>query len=304
MPSAIQAPQAAAIVIPLLRQVDGWLEQAVRSALEQTVACEVVVVTSPKTPPSNREILDRLHRQWSRLRVIEREPHMRFAAALNLGIRSTTADRIGILLTDDWLHPCAVERCLAPDADIVSTGLAMFTADGVTRLEKLSMRRTQAAFDAYTAQHERAEYLGHFLLFRRSILHAVGGVDESIGDSPGVDDFDMIWCMLDRGATVAIVEEALYNYRDHPGERLTTRKRDEMLATFNRILDKHGVTGRDRELLVEGHSHWFGKPIQTAYQELRPVEAASAIQPMQALYRRFVPLRVRKAIQARLSRLR
>jgi hypothetical protein len=77
-----------------------------------------------------------------------------------------------------------------------------------------------------------------------------------------------------------------------------------MMTTFNRILDKHGVAGPDRELLVEGHSHWFGKSIQSAYQELQPVETPGSFQPVQALYRRLVPLRVRKAIQARIHRLR
>ena len=114
-------PQAS-LVIPLLSQMDSWLEQCVSSALRQTVACEVIVVTSPRTPASNREVLARAQARHPELRIIEREPQMRFAAALNLGIRSVTTPRFGILLTDDWLEPTAVEKCLTYDADIVSTG--------------------------------------------------------------------------------------------------------------------------------------------------------------------------------------
>ena len=47
----------ATIVIPLLRQVDTWLDQCVRSALAQSVTTEVIVVRSELTPPSNVEIL-------------------------------------------------------------------------------------------------------------------------------------------------------------------------------------------------------------------------------------------------------
>ena len=75
---------AATIVIPLLRQRDEWLEASVRSALAQTIPCEVVVVTSPMTPPSNLAVLAGL--ADDRLVVLaQRRPG--FAAAMNTGSR-------------------------------------------------------------------------------------------------------------------------------------------------------------------------------------------------------------------------
>jgi GT2 family glycosyltransferase len=292
----------ASIVVPLLNQVDAWLEQAVASALNQTVSCEVIVVTSPRTPPSNRAVLARAQARYSELRLIEREPHMRFAAALNLGIRSATTGRIGLLLTDDWLEPETLEKCLVFDADIVSTAYTSFDANGVTPLDKISREHSEAGYRRLHEQADRADYLTHFFLFRREALDAIGGVDETIGDSPGVDDFDLIWCLLDLGASVAIVEERLYNYRDHGGERLTTRNREDMLATFNSILDKHGVAGQERERLVRAHSLWFGKSMMSVYQELAIPELPRPLQPLQTLYRFLVPLRTRLAIGARLGR--
>ena len=41
----------ASIIVPLLTQRDAWLRQCVLSALRQTVSSEVIVVTSPRTPP-------------------------------------------------------------------------------------------------------------------------------------------------------------------------------------------------------------------------------------------------------------
>jgi glycosyltransferase involved in cell wall biosynthesis len=287
------------IIIPLLNQVDGWLEQAVHSALGQTVECDVVVVTSPRTCESNRRLLLRIRANHPRLRLREQEPNTGFAAALNLGIRTAAAERIGFLLSDDWLDSHTVEECLRHEADVVSTSQTFYSADGKQILAEISGVRTMAAYNRLSDAADQAGFLGHFFLFRRSALEAVGGVDETLGDSPGIDDFDMPWCMLERNASVAIVPQALYNSRDHDGERLTTRSLEEMQTTFHRILDKHGVFGVERQRLVRRHSRWFGRSIWSVYQELAPASLPRLLRPLQRLYRMAVPLQTRFAIQDR-----
>lgn len=292
----------ASIVIPLLSQVDAWLKRAVESALDQTVPCEVIVVRSPQTPPSNCHILEQACLRYPQLRVLERLPGMRFAAALNLGIRSATTGRIGFLLSDDWLDPRTVEKCLPRSADLVSTGRTFFAADGTTILRELGRPHLKEHYDALKTQADRCDYLNHFFLFRREALLAVGGVDETLGDSPGVDDFDLIWCLLDQGATVSLVDEPLYNYREHDGVRLTTRNREEMIATFGRILDKHGMVGAERDELMREHSRWFGRSQWEVYLELAGPPLPPPLRPLQQLYRRVIPVKARLAIHDLLRR--
>jgi hypothetical protein len=251
----------ATLVIPLLRQRDDWLEQCVASALTQSVPCQVVVVTSPLTPRSNLDALDRLAARHRGLEVVERAPAMRFAGALNLGFARARCERVGLLLSDDWLAPDAVETALPIDADIVSSSARVYDADGVTRLVDLDRTRRRAALATAPSLERKAQYLGHFLLFSRTAVAQAGGVDETVGDSPGVDDYHLLWTMLERGATAAIVERPLYNYRDHEGERLTNRKPLEMLATMSRILEKHVGTGEEHERLLAWHARWFGQPL-------------------------------------------
>jgi hypothetical protein len=117
--------------------------------------------------------------------------------------------------------------------------------------------------------HAKASYLEHFFLFRKEKLVEVGGLDESIGDYPGIDDFDLIWTMLEAGATVGIVEKSLYNKREHDGERLTMHSRRKRSANLVKILDKHGVMGRRKRRLLHDHSRWFGKPVHVVYEELQ-----------------------------------
>lgn len=282
--------------MPLLKQNERWLEQSVRSALGQTVECELLVVTSHETPQSNHAVVQRLAQACYRLRAVECPPPSRFAGALNLGIRLAAADRIGFLLSDDWLEPQAIEQCLRSDADIVSTSKKFYAPDGRMELREIGGLRTAAQYARLKDNSERAEFLSHFFLFRRAALEQAGGVDETLGDSPGVDDFDLIWTLLDRGASVDIVEECLYNMRDHNEERLTKRNVDDMFATFNRILEKHNVSPARRKALLRHHSIWFGRSLWSVYQEISSPATPRLLRPLQKLYRKALPFHARLAI--------
>jgi GT2 family glycosyltransferase len=249
---------AASIVIPVLNQVDDWLRMCVHSALAQSVPCEVLVVLSPRTGPSNREVLDGIGAGERALRVLKREDPT-FANALNTGIAAAATERIGFLLSDDWLEATAVEECLPFSTDIVSSGLTNYAADGTTLLG-VEKRRSQSAFDSMATLEEKASYLSHFFMFKSKALQDVGGVDDSIGLT-GADDYDLIWTLLERGATVTVLDRILYHRRDHDGERLTLRSRDEQVKDLVKILDKHGVFGSERQRLIERHAGWYGAPV-------------------------------------------
>ena len=258
---------AATLVIPVLTQVDAWLKQSVTSALRQTADCEVLVVTSPRTSSSNLSVLSRLQPTSPDLTIL-RQTREGFAAAVNQGISEASTPRIGLLLSDDWLEPDTVEQCLKIRADIVSTGLTTYAADGSTPVKEASHILTLQEYSCKLDLEQKADYLGHFLLMRRPMLLEIGGLDESLGDSPGVDDYDLIWVLLEHGASVAIIEKQLYNYRDHEGDRLTLRKRSDMINTLKKILIKHKITDARMEHLLGGKMKWLGRPIRHVLYEV------------------------------------
>ena len=249
---------AASIVIPVLNQIDDWLRTCVHSALAQSVPCEVIVVVSARTGPSNRRILESIGGREQALRVLQRKREI-FANGLNTGIAAATSERVGFLLSDDWLEPTAVEECLPFSTDIVSSGLTNYAADGTTLLG-IEKRRNQSAFESRATVEEKASYLSHFFMFKRGVLRDVGGVDESIGLT-GADDYDLIWTLLERGATVTVIDRILYHRRDHDRERLTLRSRDDQVKDLEKILDKHRVFGSERQQLIERHAGWYGAPV-------------------------------------------
>jgi len=263
IPGWFRRRDSAAIILPVLRQVPEYLERSVRSALDQTVRGEVIVVTSPDTPGPERAVLEAAGRgrRGDRLRIVERT-RPGFAAAINEGIANTDALRVGLLLSDDWLERTALEASLAHDADIVSGGKTHWQADGRTRIPGIDGLRTAEGYRRATTDHERAVYLTHFFLFRRSAILAVGGLDETIGDLAGVDDLDLPWSMLEQGARVAFVGRSLYHARDHAGERLTLRAQGDSVACLERILAKHHVPEKDRPAILARHARWYGRTIQ------------------------------------------
>jgi hypothetical protein len=162
-----------------------------------------------------------------------------------------------------------VELCLPHDAEIVSSGNRVWDAAGRTVFEDVSRTPRVHEFLQCETLERKASYLQHFFLFRKSKLQQIGGADESLGDFPGIDDFDMIWVLLEHRATVAIVEQQLYNYRDHHRDRLSLRHVEEAAAGLERILDKHGVVDPERAEIRREHSKWFGRQLHVVFDELR-----------------------------------
>ena len=249
----------AAIIVPILAQRDDFLAVCLASAVKQTVPCQILVVTSDQTPRSNLDVINQFQDEFPSFLVLRRQ-RPSFAAAINTGIEAARTPRVGLLFSDDWLDARAVEHCLAHDADIVSSDMAIYDETGTLELA-LRKPRTRAVYNQIRSLADRANYLGHFLLFRRDLLLSIGGVDETIGNV-GPDDFDMIWTLLEADASIIIVEKKLYCCRDHSGARLTLRPNEEQVRDLEKILDKHGVFGAKRERWIALHSRWFGRTLQ------------------------------------------
>jgi GT2 family glycosyltransferase len=206
--------------------------------------------------------------QHSTLRVLMQGPSQGFAGAINTGLRSASTERVGLLLSDDWLDESAVDESLNFDTDIVSTGSIIYDSDGTRKIDDRPL--TLAQYSEKRSLEEKASYLDHFFLFRKKNVLDVGGVDELIGLT-GADDYDLIWTLLEHGATVSIVGRSLYNYRDHGEERLSLRNREDQVRDLEKILDKHGISAHDRKAIVERHSIWYGKPIQVVLKSLNRI---------------------------------
>ena len=254
---------AASIIVPLLNQRRDWLEQALRSALAQTVPTPLLVVTAAATQPASLTLLRELTAEFPQLQWFQRRRNG-FANGINEGLRRVRTPRVGLLLSDDWLSPETIEHCLRHDADIVATGLTGYAADGREVLWRTQRDRT--TFDALPTLEQKANYLGYFFLFRRDRVLAVGGVDPNIG-LVGADDYDLPWTLLEQGASVAMVKRQLYHCRDHRETRLTLRPQQQQLADLRKVLLKHGLSDEECAQHMTDNARWYGVPVHVAARD-------------------------------------
>ncbi|MDH3690099.1 MAG: hypothetical protein OEU36_11545, partial [Gammaproteobacteria bacterium] len=212
-------------------------------------------------------------RSHENIAVLSQPPNTGYARAFNVGIEHACTERVGFLLSDDWLSELAVSACLKFSTDIVSTGLVIFDACGKKRIADRRVDLSQ--FLALPSLEAKASYLKHFLLFKKERLLEVGGVDETIGRT-GPDDYDLVWTLLECGATVAVTGYPCYNYRDHFGQRLSLRSREDQVRDLQKILDKHGVNGDERKAVIARRASWYGAPIQVTMKRKSKSNAEKA----------------------------
>jgi glycosyltransferase involved in cell wall biosynthesis len=266
---------AVTALLPLKQYHPGFLRQAIESIMHQTSPhWRLVIVVEPEDVARFEGVLA----EWladPRVRIV---PNYRrgYVGAFNTGMEAADTDFIAILLGDDMWDPRAVEVLLAsigrlPGVDLFHSGRRVIDGDGNTLGDR--MPRESFTLEEFVW----ASQVKHLICWRRSMGLGVGGMDESL-KTAGPDDYDFVWTLVERGATVHPIPELLYVYRDHrEGHRHTTHiPRSQHLRDLRHILTKHGVApgtirrrlneakrGYLRQCLYRNYFHrdlcrWFG----------------------------------------------
>lgn len=115
--------------------VEKWIEQAVRSALEQTYKDLEVVVVEDCPTDGTGEILAKLQEEYpEKLRIIKNEKNVGAGMSRRIGITAAKGERFLLLDGDDWIDPDFIEhlyeKYVDTGADIVSGGITVRKEDG------------------------------------------------------------------------------------------------------------------------------------------------------------------------------
>lgn len=209
-----------------------FVGEAIRSALAQTYACEVVVVDDGSTDGSP-DIAEEMG-----VRVIRR-PHrgalMTFRAAVDL----VTTDYYSLLNGDDALEPTYVEQTRphmeGPDVGFVYTGWKY--------VGSMSGVEHARAFDARSLLF--GNYVHAASLTRRSAYMQVGGFDAAFTDH--FEDWALWVAMVQAGWRGVPVDEPLHQYRRHswPSRNPTSMRAFQRarLRLALRYPTAYGITG-------------------------------------------------------------
>lgn len=186
------------IVIPCFNQAE-YLADAIESALEQTLPCEIIVVNDGSTDKS-LEIAQRYP-----IKVIN-QVNKGLPTARNVGIMNMTGDYLLPLDADDILKENAVEVILsvieATGADIIAPSFKTFGLQN----EQVILPSHPTLEDFKTANR-----IGYFSAIKKEALLEVGGYSPKM--LWGYEDFHLWFDLLKRGKKLVTIPEPLVLYR-------------------------------------------------------------------------------------------
>ena len=94
-------------------QQAAFLEEAVRSVLNQEGVCLELLVMDPGSTDGSREILEQLRQEYGERLALYFEPDQGQSDAVNLGFVSATGEIFGWLNSDDRMRPKAMAKVVA-----------------------------------------------------------------------------------------------------------------------------------------------------------------------------------------------
>lgn len=176
-----------------------WLKEAIESAINQTIPCEVIVVDDGSTDNSLE-----ITRQYP-VKVIS-QVNKGLSSARNTGIMNAKGEYFLPLDSDDILDPTTVEKILKKfketNADIVAPSMKCFgKAD-----ETVILIPNPTLEDFKTGN--RIPYCS---AIRTSLLKEIGGYSPRM--TTGYEDYHLWFNLLNRGAKIVTIPEPLFNYR-------------------------------------------------------------------------------------------
>ena len=205
-----------------------YLAAAIESILAQTFSdFEFIVVDDGSLDRSPLIARDYMNRD-GRIRLIQLERNLGLAAARNRGITAATGDFVTGMDSDDICLPERLQKQVdflhsAPDIGAVGTHARVVNAD-----LQLLYHKTPPRHHAHLMLCQFIEdwtFVGASVMFRRPLLQAIGGYDESMGYHTGTD-MDMILRLMGR-TRFANIAECLYLYRIHSQPAALEKRRRE-----------------------------------------------------------------------------
>ena len=229
------------VIIPTRNRLV-FLREAVASVLSQSFGDWEMIVVDDCSQDGTWDWLQCLGD--GRIRAVRMQEHRERSAARNAALREARGEYVLFLDDDDWLLEDALSRLFGAlhcqPAAIGAAGAHLYkNSRGQWKAVRLCRRRC-------CRDISEELWLGLVLrqgqtLLRTSVVRDAGGWNENISCAEDVE----IWVRLARFGPVVFIPEAVFAYREHPGQERKTN-----LAARGRFIDRcfmAGLAGQERQ---------------------------------------------------------
>ncbi len=205
------------VVVPVYETEPVLLRAAVDSVLTQLYPrWQLVLSDDGSSKEGTRQLLDELTDRDPRITVLRRPANGGIAVATNDGLRAATGDFVAFFDHDDVLAPhamyaMAVELQEHPESDLVYSD--------EDKLDWKGQRYDPHFKPDYNAELLLGQnYISHLTVVRRSLLEAVGGLDEGLD---GSQDHDLVLRLIEASSPERVrhVPQVLYHWRQWSGSQ-------------------------------------------------------------------------------------
>lgn len=192
---------------------EAYIETAIRSVQEQTVADWELLVIEDGSKDTTPELVAKLAAEDPRIRLLPNEKNMGTARSRNRGMDLCCGQYVAFLDSDDWWHPTKLEKQLAlaqtSGADILYTSYAIVDDAGEKRCpdfvvpETTDLKRMLRCSEIGCSTVMLSEKVKN-ARFAENFYH---------------EDYAMWLTLLQKGTKAAGVSEVLVDYRYHADSR-------------------------------------------------------------------------------------
>ena len=206
-----EAPRIS-VVVPAYKTPILFLKQMMDSLLAQPYPnWELCIVNASPDEEEMQRVLAEYAAKDSRIRFRNLKENMGISGNTNAALEMAGGEFVGLLDHDDLLAPNALyEVALAlerhPCADAVYTDEDKVT----TELDEHFQPHLKPDFSLDLLRSNN--YICHFFLARKSVIHQVGGFRKEFD---GAQDYDFIFRCVEKAREIVHVPEILYHWRTH-----------------------------------------------------------------------------------------
>jgi len=273
-----------------------YIEQAIRSVLDQTYTNIELVVVDDVSTDGSIAIVERLCAQDTRVHLYLRERNGRMAAATNTAYRHSHGEILCLLDSDDWFDPDKVQRVVATFQARPRTGFLVHpmviwngSADAIQVMPFFG--NFEQGWIAERVRRRGGRWQGmptSALSMRRELAQFLFPLPEEVL-SKSADGF--IYTLAPLLTEVAAIEQPLSCYRVHDRNAIASQRRDlERASKETDIFARHIHSANQRldelglpELRVD-----LGKNLN--YQRSRMLEALHRPDSRRHLFRQWLEM--------------
>lgn len=219
-------PPKVSVIMPVYNTAP-YLENAVRSILQQSFADFELIAIDDGSTDGSGEMLERLAAEDARIRVLHQQ-NGGVPKALNAGLKAARGMYIARMDSDDEAHPHRFNRQVAaldarPDVVVLGTQFRLIDPEG-RPLKVMHMPLDHASLDRKLYEKQELAICHPSAMIRADALERIGGYDETFSSAQDID----LFLRLAEVGELANLDDVLMHYRIHTRSKGYTNRPEQM----------------------------------------------------------------------------